>query len=57
MYYIAEDWEEADMFMMTAMRLAESFARKRIDGKLSGLTGFEKAEREFVEDLVERWLT
>jgi hypothetical protein len=42
---------------MTAMRLAEPFARQGLMQKLSALKGFDKAEREFVENLVEEWLT
>jgi D-amino peptidase len=55
--YIARDWDEADRFIMTAMRLAEPVARRGLMQKLSALKGFEKAEREFLEDLVEKWLS
>jgi hypothetical protein len=39
------------------MGLAEPFARRGLKQKVSASKGFEKAEREFVEDLVEEWLS
>ncbi len=55
--YIAEDWDDAYSFVRTTIRLAGQYAIGALEEKLSKLEGFDRAVREWEEDLVNEWLS
>ena len=54
--YTAASWDEAEMFMMTTLSLANDFHAKNLVAKLGKLKGAEKAMLEWAENRINDWL-
>jgi D-amino peptidase len=55
--YIAEDWEELDRFLMTALRLANESQTRTLVERLSKLEGSGKVTFEWAERRISEWLS
>lgn len=55
--YTAEDWNEANQLIRTAITLSGNVGIGALFEKFSKLGGSEKAMHEWVEDLVKEWLS
>jgi hypothetical protein len=55
--YTAEEWDEANKFVRTTIRLAGQYAIGTLLQKLSKLEGFDKVLHEWEENLVNEWLS
>ena len=55
--YTAENWNEANKFVRTTIRLAGQLAIGALLRRASKLEGAEKALHEWEEDLVAEWLS
>ena len=55
--YIAADWDEAYSFVRTTIRLAGQYTIGTLEEKLSKLEGFDRAVKEWLEDLANEWLS
>jgi len=53
----AENWDEAEKFMMTTFSLANNFHARNLVGRLSRLKGAEKAMFECAENRINDWLS
>jgi D-amino peptidase len=55
--YIADTWEEADKFMMTALSLANEFHTRTLLMGMSKLEGSGKVSFEWAEKRIDKWLS
>lgn len=55
--YTAEDWDEADRFILTALSLANEFHTRTLAGKLSKLKGSNKVSFDWAENRINEWLS
>lgn len=55
--YMAEEWDEVDKFITTALSLASKTEMRTLLGKLSKLEGYGKISSEYGEAFVSEWLS
>jgi len=55
--YSAENWDEADKFIRTALSLANEFHTRTLVEKLSKLEGSQKVSYEWAENRIHEWLS
>ena len=55
--YTAENWDDADRFVMTTLSLANDFHTRTLVGKLSKLEGSSEVSFEWAENRINEWLS
>jgi D-amino peptidase len=55
--YTAENWDDADRFVMTTLSLANEFHTRTLVGKLGELEGSSEVSFEWAENRINEWLS
>jgi D-amino peptidase len=55
--YVAENFDEAEAFLNTAISLANRLRLRKLFAELEKLEGFEKAEKAFLENMIKDWIS